>query len=265
MTGDDVTGGPGPDDARSASRMPPARLLPDTWRRPVLGVLGGMGPAATVAFLDALERATPAARDQDHLDTVILNHSTTPDRTARLHDASRPDPTPYLIGDLELLARLGADRAVILCNTAHAFLDEDALPLPLLSLIRVGAQAAVDVARASGSHGTPVTVLATDGTLSSRLYQDALTDLGAEVRVPDPEQQRRVMAIIYDHVKAGVPVPREEFAEFVEEMRGGSGTVLLGCTELSVLYDQAIIDGHPLPEHVVDAQAALVTRVLAES
>src|SRR5690606_19269992 len=119
------------------------RLLPETWGRPVLGVLGGMGPAATVAFLDALVRATPASRDQDHIDTVVLGHASVPDRTARLLDPGQPDPTPYLLGDLELLARLGATRAVIACNTSHAFLPKE-LPLPLLSLVRVGAEAAVD-------------------------------------------------------------------------------------------------------------------------
>lgn len=236
------------------------RLLPDTWRRPVLGVLGGMGPAATVAFLDALTRATPARADQDHIDSVVLNHATTPDRTARLHDPARPDPTPYLLGDLELLARLGADLAVIVCNTAHAFVDAATAPVRLLSIVEVGAQAAAERA----TQGGVVTLLATDGTLSSRLYQDALERREVGVRVPAPADQRRVMSLIYDRVKAGVHVPPEELAALVEELRGAEGTVLLGCTELSVLFDQAVTGGTPLPGYVVDAQDELVRRVVAE-
>ena len=241
------------------------RLLPDTWRRPVLGVLGGMGPAAAVTFLDALTRRTPARTDQDHIDTVVLNHATTPDRTARLHDPSLPDPTPYLMGDLELLGRLGADLAVIICNTAHAFLAEE-LPVRLLSIVEVGAEAAVARARevADGGGVPAVTLLATDGTLSSRLYQDALERRGASVRLPVPEDQRRVMRVIYDGVKAGVPVPREEFAALVEELRDGSDAVLLGCTELSVLFDEAVVQGAPLPRYVVDAQDELVDTVVTE-
>lgn len=247
------------DEARRDMRG--ERLLPDTWRSPVLGVLGGMGPAATVAFLDALTRATPARTDQEHIDTVVLNHSTTPDRTARLNDPAEPDPTPYLKGDLELLARLGADGAVILCNTAHAFLDEDDLPLPLLSIVEVGADAALV---AAGGPGGEVTLLATDGTLSSRLYQDALERRGVAVRLPGPEDQRRVMAMIYDGVKANVPVATEDFSALVEELRAGADAVLLGCTELSVLFDQAVVEERPLPGYVVDAQAALVARVVGD-
>src|SRR5690606_31718311 len=122
-------------------------------------VLGGMGPAATVAFLDALVRATPAAADQEHIDTVVLSHASVPDRTARLLDPAQPDPTPYLLGDLQLLARLGVSCAVIACNTSHAFLPEQ-LPLPLLSLVRVGAEAAVARARETGSQTPRVMVLA---------------------------------------------------------------------------------------------------------
>ncbi|WP_122262582.1 aspartate/glutamate racemase family protein [Ornithinimicrobium cerasi] len=247
--------------------MSAGRLLPDTWRRPVLGVLGGMGPAATVSFLDALTRATPAGRDQEHIDAVVLNHVSTPDRTARLRDPAQPDPTPYLTGDLELLARLGVDLAVIVCNTSHAFLDLDAVPVRLLSIVEVGAEAAVARARQVGEEaggGCVVTLLATDGTLGSGLYQDALARRGATVRVPAPHDQRRVMGVIYEGVKAGVPVPTADFAALVEELRGGAGTVLLGCTELSVLFDHAATEGTALPGYVVDAQDELVGRVVAE-
>ncbi|MFK5582714.1 aspartate/glutamate racemase family protein [Serinicoccus sp. LYQ131] len=247
------------------------RLLPDTWRRPVLGVLGGMGPAATVTFLDALVRATPAARDQDHIDTVVLGHATTPDRTARLQDDTAADPVPYLMGDLELLGRLGADLAVIVCNTAHAFLPAD-LPVPLLSLIEVGARGAVraaggpggaDGAGAGGGDAARrprVMLLATDGTRGSGLYQRALEAAGAQVLLPEAAGQAEVMAVIYQGVKAGVEVPTGDFLDLVGRLRGDADAVLLGCTELSVLADQA---GDGLPYDVVDAQAALVTEVLA--
>lgn len=238
----------------------PDRLLPATWDRPVLGVLGGMGPAATVAFLDALQRATPASRDQDHIDTVVLSHAGTPDRTARLVDPTSPDPAPHLLGDLELLARLGAARAVIACNTAHAFLHEE-LPLPVLSIVRVGAEAAVARAAATGGGSPQVLLLATDGTRLSGVYQDALADLGARPVLPDEAGQREVMSMIYDGVKAGVDVPADDFLDLVARLRGDADAVLLACTELSVLGAEA---GPALPHHVVDAQAALVDRVVTE-
>ncbi|MDO5739938.1 MAG: amino acid racemase [Ornithinimicrobium sp.] len=242
----------------------PERLLPDTWRRPVLGVLGGMGPAATVSFLDALVRATPAAVDQEHIDVVVLSHASVPDRTARLLDPTLADPTDYLLRDLELLARLGVDGAVIACNTSHAFLAGLELPLPLLSIIEVGAQAAVAAARAADPSHPVVTVLATDGTLLSSVYQDAITRRGVEVRLPDEAGQRRVMSLIYDGVKAGVDVPTDDFFAHVQELRRGDDAVLLGCTELSVLSEQALLEHRSLPPHVLDAQAALVERVVQD-
>lgn len=236
------------------------RLLPPTWDRPVLGVLGGMGPAATVTFLDALVRATPASSDQEHIDTVVLSHAGVPDRTARLLDPAQPDPTPYLMGDLELLARLGAACAVIPCNTSHAFLPDD-LPLPLLSLVRVGAEAAAARAREAGSSTPRVMLLATDGTRLSGVYQDALADLGAQALLPDEAGQREVMSVIYDRVKAGLEVSTADLLDLLERLRGDADAVLLGCTELSVLAEQA---GPLLPRYAVDAQAALVARVVAE-
>jgi aspartate racemase len=236
------------------------RLLPSTWSRPVLGVLGGMGPAATVSFLDALVRATPATVDQEHIDTVVLSHASVPDRTARLVDPTRPDPTPYLMGDLELLARLGASCAVIACNTSHAFLPEE-LPLPLLSLVRVGAEAAVGRARETSPSAPRVMVLATDGTRRSGVYQDALAELGTQALLPDEQGQREVMSVIYDGVKAGRDVSTPDFLDLLGRLRGEADTVLLGCTELSVLAEQA---GPQLPRYAVDAQAALVARVVAE-
>lgn len=249
----------------SPSRQDRERLLPGTWARPVLGVLGGMGPAAGVSFLEALVRATPAQVDQEHIDTVLLSHASVPDRTGRLLDGTRPDPTPYLMGDLELLGRLGASLAVIVCNTSHAFLPPvEQLPVRLLSLIEVGAEAAVRAARDRGGEHPSVVLLATDGTLASGLYQEALQRRGATVRLPGETDQPRVMGVIYDRVKAGVPVGTKEFEGFVEELRGGADAVLLGCTELSVLSEQALAGGRPLPPHVVDAQAALVDAVVTE-
>lgn len=236
------------------------RLLPDTWARQVLGVLGGMGPAATVSFLDALVRATPATVDQEHIDTVVLSHASVPDRTRRLLDPGQPDPTPYLMNDLELLARLGATCAVIACNTSHAFLPPD-LPLPLLSLVRVGAEAAVARAQEAGSTAPRVMLLATDGTRLSGVYQDALADLGSQALLPDEAGQREVMSLIYDRVKAGVEVSTADLLDLLERLRGDADAVLLGCTELSVLAEQA---GPLLPRYAVDAQAALVARVVTE-
>lgn len=225
-----------------------------TWQAPVVGVLGGMGPAATVSFLDLIVALTEAQRDQDHLDMVVLQHASVPDRTAALlHPEQNADPAPAIQGDLQRVADLGAAFAVILCNTAHAFLP-DPLPLPVLHLINEGAAEATRRARGvAGDRPARVQVLATSGTLASGLYQRALSDSGVEVSVPEPDEQTDVMSMIYDHVKAGVPVDAAQFEAFLQRHRAGADVVLLGCTELSYLAEQH----QRLDPWVVDSQRVL--------
>lgn len=227
-----------------------------TWHAPVVGVLGGMGPAATVSFLDLVVALTDADTDQQHLDMIVLQHASVPDRTAALlAPDERPDPAPAIEGDLRRVAGWGAAFAVILCNTAHAFLPTTA-PLPVLHLIEEGAAEAARRGQAAAHERAPrVLVLATDGTLASGLYQGALAELGAEVVTPQAEDQRRVMSLIYDRVKAGVPVTLEEFTALLEDVRGGADVVLLGCTELSYLAEHHRV----LEPWLVDAQRVLAT------
>ena len=217
-------------------------------------------PGLEAAAREVLEDFPTLAEDRQ----VLVVHLVTADVLADALDVDEDE------GWTAGLARLGVDRVVIACNTLHAFLPPAAdLPVPVLSLIEVGAEAVVAAGRrvaGDGGRRPVVTLLATDGTLLSGVYQEALARLGAEVRLPDEAAQRQVMAMIYERVKAGVEVTTEEFEEFVDRQRAATGAdaVLLGCTELSVLAEQVVQQHHDLPDHVVDAQMALVTRVVAD-
>lgn len=108
---------------------------------------------------------------------------------------------------------------------------------------------------------TNVGVLATDGTLAARVYQDALAEEGLAVVVPPDESQRKVMGIIYDGVKAGRPVPQEDVLGMLDAVAAaGCDGVVLGCTELSVLSTPARHRGAP----VVDALDVLAWRCVQE-
>ena len=102
-------------------------------------------------------------------------------------------------------------------------------------------------------------VLATDGTLLAGTYATAAAAAGLELVVPDEDAQREVMSIIYDGVKAGMPVPRRRFDAAVEHLRGrGAEAVVLGCTELSVLHEDLGVDD----PRIVDSIDALARRVV---
>lgn len=199
-----------------------------------VGVIGGLGPQATAYFLDMVVRLTDAARDQDHLDLVVLNHATIPDRTAFILGASDQDPGPVMAADAVRLERFGVSFLVVPCNTAHHFTRQvvDAVEVPVVSIVVETVDEAVR--RVPGL--ARVGVLATSGTLAARVYHDELDGRGLTCLVPDDADQAIVMEIIYDQVKAGRPIDVAAFHGVVERLRGrGAEVVLLGCTELSIV------------------------------
>lgn len=201
---------------------------------PLVGVIGGVGPGATVCFLDMVVRLTEAERDQDHLDLVVLNHATIPDRTAFILGTSADDPGPVMAADARRLEQFGAAFLVVPCNTAHHFSQQvvDAVQVPVVSIV----EETVDDAQRRVPGLARVGVLATSGTLAARVYHEALERRGMTCLVPDDTDQATVMRIIYDQVKAGRPVDLAAFSGVVRSLHeSGAQVVVLGCTELSLV------------------------------
>ena len=220
----------------------------------VVGVLGGMGPAATADFYAKLVRATPAATDQEHLRALIWSDPSIPDRTEALLTGG-PDPLPLLTEGASRLRDAGADFLVVPCNTAHAFLVpvRERLPLPLLSMID---ETAVSVTAADQPRSR-VGVLGTNATRRSGLYRRALCERGAEVVEPDEAQQERVSRGIA-RVKAG-QTDEETWALIAgvatELAERGAEAIIAGCTELPLAL---ALREAPVP--IIDP-----TQVLAEA
>ena len=221
-----------------------------------VGVLGGLGPAATVHFMHRVVELTDAHRDQDHVDLLVWQHGSIPDRTAYLlgHGDS---PEPVLVADAVALERSGARFIAIPCNTAVVWVDQMRAAVSIEVLDTVAET--VDAARRAVPGLRRLGLLATDGTLLAGTYAAAAAAAGLELLTPSPEVQREVMSIIYDGVKAGEPVPRKRFDAVVDHLRGqGAEAVALGCTELSVLYEDLGLDDPT----VIDSIDALARRVV---
>lgn len=202
--------------------------------RRTVGVIGGVGPQATAYFLDMVVRLTQAERDQDHLDLVVLNHASIPDRTAFILGESDQDPGPVMADDARRLAAFGVDLLVLPCNTAHHFTDEieAAVEVPLVNIV---AETVAEVRRRVPEPAA-VGLLATSGTVRAGVYQRVIEAAGARTVLPDEQGQAALMRIIYEQVKAGRPVDIEEFGRLVDGLRDqGAQAVVLGCTELSVV------------------------------
>jgi aspartate racemase len=226
--------------------------------RPLVGVIGGVGPLATAYFLDKVVRLTRAERDQDHLDMVVLDHASIPDRTAFILGISDEDPGPVMAEDARRLEAFGATFLVVPCNTAHNFTDqvESAVSIPVLSII----SETVEAARARVPGLTSIGLLATSGTAASGVYGRALAAMGIECFLPDVGDQAIVMSVIYDQVKAGLPgdvVALRAVADRLVER--GAQVVVLGCTELSVVAEDGDLLADPL---FVDSLDVLARRAI---
>ena len=185
----------------------------------VLGILGGLGPMATVYFYEMLTRHTQAARDQDHIDVIINSRATTPDRTSYILGQSAENPFDIMAADAARLVTFGADVIAIPCNTAHYFYDRlnETIPIPILNMVEE-------------------TVLATTGTVRTRTYQRMCEKHGLPCAVPDDAAQAAVMDIIYGDIKQGRPANMDAFERAAASLRAqGCDRAILGCTELSLI------------------------------
>lgn len=202
--------------------------------RDFVGVIGGMGPDATVLFLDVIAQHTKASSDQEHLNIDCLQHCTVPDRTAYILDHSQPSPLPDLLEDVAVLNERGASLISMPCNTAHYFYTElqAASTVPVLNMITLAAeQVAV-----RHPHARRVAVLGTRGTVESGMYHRALADRGFEPVTPPEDVQQVVDNIIFAQVKGGAPLSESDYADVTSTMHEAHDcdVCLVGCTELSV-------------------------------
>ncbi len=222
-----------------------------------VGIIGGVGPMATVYFCELVLSMTEAHTDQQHANMIVLNHASIPDRTAFICGKSDASPLPYMTADAKSLQAAGAQFIVIPCNTAHFFFDEisKSVDIPVLNIVRETVKEA--------KHRFPqlrkLGILATDGTIGTGTYELACEDLGIECVVPDSAVQSEVMSLIYNDIKAGKRADEAKLREIIDHLRlKGCSCIVLGCTELSVAKkDCALTD-----DDVLDSLQVLALRTI---
>jgi aspartate racemase len=197
----------------------------------VVGIIGGMGPEATVELMRRVIAATPADDDQDHIHLIVESNPKIPSRIAHLVQGNGADPKPELLRIARNLKAAGADALAMPCNTAHFYAAaiEEAVSIPLLDMVELTA-ARLAVVRPNARVG----LLASTAVHRTELYQRALQRRGAvAVR---PHRQDELMELIKDikRGKSGPPGAAMLF-EIAGELAGRSDILLIACTELSVL------------------------------
>lgn len=199
-----------------------------------LGVLGGMGPAATAEFQRLLAVKAPAVKDQEHPRMIVYSNTITPDRTTFLLGKG-PDPEPYILEGLQSLVKWGADRLAVTCNTAHNFVDsligKGLVGAPVIHII----DETIRECRERSPKGAWLT--ATLGTINTGIYQRHAAASGYNFRIPD-EEMRNEIHLITDMVKAGkFRESGERYRAAIEKLWEIEKLPIVGaCTELPVAY-----------------------------
>lgn len=220
----------------------------------IVGVIGGMGPLATVDLYRKIVEHTAADCDQAHVRTIIDSNTNIPDRTAALLSGGE-SPVRELQSSARLLERAGAQVLVMPCHTAHCFYDEvqAAVHVPVLNMIDLTVQELKrrGVARAG--------LLATDGAVQSGIYQRHFEGSGIELLLPDPEGQAALMNMIYSGVKAGRSDYDTQAVRTALDrlMDAGAQTLILGCTELPPAFEMYGLDYPNLDPTLTLALAAI--------
>ncbi len=220
----------------------------------LLGILGGLGPMSSAYLYKMITEHTRAEKDQDHIDIILNSRATTPDRTDCILGKSDMSPLPYMVEDAKKLERYGADAIVIACNTAHYFIDEvrHAVSVPVPSIIYETA----DFLKSSGFE--KVGILATEGTVKSMSYQYKCRSLGLDYAVPSEVAQQKLMELIYGCVKCGKKANKNDFMSVADELiSAGCDSLILGCTELSVLADELDLYSDINIPHIADSLEVL--------
>ena len=219
-------------------------------RKKILGVLGGMGPAASARFFTLLTSFTKAQSDAEHIKTVIVSASDIPDRTAFITGKSADDPLPAMKNALASLHRAGAEVIAVPCNTADFFYSglREMSPYPILR----AAHTCVSFAARKGVR--KLGVLATDGAVKTEVYQKACAEMGIEVILPCAAAQEKLNGIIYGKLKRSELPDKESFRSIASELlSSGCDAIALGCTELSLIP----MDGDDEKFHFIDSLSVL--------
>lgn len=228
-----------------------------------IGILGGMGPEATVLLMSRLIAATPATDDADHVPLLVDMNTQVPSRIARLIEGRGADPGPVLA---EMAARLvdgGAEALAMPCNTAHHYAPEirAAAAVPFLDMVELSAERAV----ARAGQGQPVGVLGSPALRKVGLFSAALQRRGS--RAVYPEDEAALLGAIRQ-IKAAGPGPDERAALAAasrELLAQGAAVQLVACTEFSLIADAVAAEADSIDTLDVLVEAVLAVAMAAET
>lgn len=209
----------------------------------VVGILGGMGPLATVKLFEDMVLLTEAKKDQEHLHILVDNNTKIPDRTDYILGEMGYDPRPKLIESAKRLEAAGAEFLVMPCNTAHNFYDDIVknINIPFLNMIEETAK----YIKEKYPEDKNIGLLATDGTIKAQVYNKIFRKYDLEIITPSAENQKYVYQLIYNIKKDVKQDSLEGFYKAMDDIKDREVNLFIaGCTEISVALDLYKLKGN---------------------
>lgn len=199
-----------------------------------IGIIGGMGPAATIDLYKKIVENTKAEKDQEHIHVIIDSYPQIEDRTEYILYGGK-NPAPRLIESAKRLESAGADALIMPCNTAHYFAKdiENIVNIPLIHIVKCSAEAVKNNYPKTKKIG----LIATTGTIKAGVYGNILKDYGFEIITLPEKIENNIMDCIYKGVKAGKTEEYSRlFQQCIDEIADlGADLLIAGCTEIPLL------------------------------
>lgn len=226
----------------------------------VIGILGGMGPEATIDLFAKIIKGSRAKKDQDHLRIIVDNNPKIPDRTLAIKGKGQ-SPLPKLIQSAKLLEQAGADFVVIPCITAHYFF------IPLQRKVKISIlhilEETLKAVQTQLQEAHVIGVIASTGTILAGLFQKTFSKTDLELIFPTPQAQKNwVMEAIYG--KRGIKAigPSENSKHLIlnasqELMNRGTQAIIAGCTEIPLVLKEGALSVPIIDPLSVLAMAAI--------
>ena len=212
-----------------------------------LGILGGMGPAASAEFVNRLIAQTSASCDQEHIPFVLWSDPRVPDRSTSLRNKDDL-PLSWLLNGIQGLKSAGCNCIVIPCNTAHFWFDEMKKQASWNSKIIHIVDSVVDALQCVNVTNSTIGIIGTQATIELGLYQYKLNKLGWNCITPTKEEMNTLVQPAINLIKANNNEAAQPLIMTVVNrlIDSGAKAVVLGCTELPLAVKQTEEKGIPL-------------------
>lgn len=201
-----------------------------------IGIIGGMGPLAAARLFQRIVILTKATCDNEHIPLIIDNNTCIPDRTRHILGIGE-NPEGEMVKSAKRLEAMGADAIIIACNTAHYYYASiaAAVSIPVINMVEETAKYIIKSFPEVKCAG----LLATEGTCKAGIYSRVFENSGLGLILPEPEEQKHIMDLIYDIKSYGEDIEPENARKVVSSMEGrGAQLMILGCTELPIVFSK---------------------------